>query len=83
MSKDARLDNPSDLPPEFVEWLKRWLEQETSLPLAGKLAGGANIYTETNVTTDRAFDADTVAVAELADVVGTLIKDLRAKGLVG
>lgn len=38
-------------------------------------------YTPTNVTTDRAFDADTVAVAELADVVGTLIADLQALGL--
>ena len=39
-------------------------------------------YTATNVTTDRSFDADTVAVAELADVVGTLIADLRTAGLV-
>jgi hypothetical protein len=31
---------------------------------------------QTNVTADRAFDADTVVVAELADVVGTLISDL-------
>lgn len=38
-------------------------------------------YTPTNVTTDRAFDADTVAIAELADVVGTLINDLKAAGL--
>lgn len=38
-------------------------------------------YTPTNVTTDRAFDADTVAVAELADVVGTLIADLQSLGL--
>lgn len=43
---------------------------------------GAAAYTPTNVTTDRAFDADTVAVAELADVVGTLIADLKAKGIV-
>lgn len=41
----------------------------------------ASAYTPTNVTTDRAFDADTVAVAELADVVGTLIADLQAYGL--
>lgn len=40
-------------------------------------------YSPTNVTTDRAFDADTVLVAELADVVGTLIADLKALGLVG
>jgi len=44
--------------------------------------GTSQTYTETNVTTDRAFDADTVAIAELADVVGTLIGDLRAKGIV-
>ncbi len=51
---------------------------------AWKTVGGmisANAYTPTNVTTDRAFDADTVAVAELADVVGTLIADLKASGL--
>ena len=38
-------------------------------------------YTTTNVTTDRAFNADTVVVAELADVVGTLIADLTANGI--
>jgi Pectate lyase superfamily protein len=41
----------------------------------------ANAYTATNVTTDRTFDADTVAVAELADIVGTLIADLKASGI--
>ncbi len=39
-------------------------------------------YTPTNVTTDRAFDADTVALTELADVVGTLIADMQEKGLI-
>jgi hypothetical protein len=42
------------------------------------LEDDAQTYTPTNVTTDRAFDADTVLVAELADVVGTLIADLQA-----
>jgi hypothetical protein len=37
------------------------------------------VYTPTNVTPDRAFDADSVVVAELADIVGTLIADLQAK----
>jgi hypothetical protein len=37
-------------------------------------------YSVTNVTTDRAYNADTVAIAELADVVGTMIADLRAQG---
>ena len=39
-------------------------------------------YTETNVTTDRTFDASTVAISELADVVGTLIKDLKQVGVI-
>lgn len=39
-------------------------------------------YTATNVTVDRSFDADTVAVAELADVVGTLLSDLRQRGVI-
>jgi hypothetical protein len=39
-------------------------------------------YTPSNVTPDRAFDADTVAVDELADVVGTLIADLKTAGLI-
>lgn len=40
-------------------------------------------YTPSNVTPDRSFDADTVLVAELADVVGTLIADLQTMGIVG
>ena len=39
-------------------------------------------FNESNVTPDRTFDADTVLVAELADIVGTLIVDLRARGIV-
>ena len=35
-------------------------------------------YTPTNVTTDRSYDADLTTVDELADVLGTLIADLKA-----
>ncbi len=38
-------------------------------------------YTPTNVTPDRSFDCDAVAVAELADVVATMIVDLQTYGL--
>ncbi len=44
-------------------------------------AAQAAAYTPTNVTTDRAFDADTVVITELADVVGTIIADLQTYGL--
>lgn len=33
-------------------------------------------YTVTNLNTDRSYDADSTSVAELADVLGTLIDDL-------
>jgi hypothetical protein len=42
----------------------------------------ANDYTVTNEAVDRTFDADTVAIAELADVVGTLINDLALAGII-
>lgn len=44
------------------------------------VAAGA-AYTATNVTPTHSYDADTVLIEELADVVGTLIADLRLKGL--
>ena len=41
----------------------------------------SQLFSATNVTTDRSFDADTVTVAELADIVGTLLADLKAIGV--
>lgn len=38
-------------------------------------------YTPTNVTTDRSYDANATTIDELADVLGTLIADLQAVGL--
>jgi hypothetical protein len=39
-------------------------------------------YTATNVSTDRSYDANATTTDELADVLGTLIADLRTAGLV-
>lgn len=36
---------------------------------------------QSNVTTDRTFDANSTTTDELADVLGTLIADLLAKGV--
>lgn len=41
----------------------------------------AAAYTPTNVTPDRSYDADATSTAELADVLGTVIADLKAYGL--
>jgi hypothetical protein len=40
-------------------------------------------YTPTNVTTDRAYDANATTLDEVADVLGTLIADLKSAGLIG
>lgn len=50
-------------------------------PFGGMQSAGT--YVVTNAAADRSYDADTVTVAELADVVGTLIADLKASGVVG
>jgi hypothetical protein len=39
-------------------------------------------YSVTNLVTDRSYDANATTTAELADVLGTLIADLRTMGLV-
>lgn len=43
----------------------------------------ASAYAATNVSISRAFDADTALTADIADVLGTLIADLRIAGIVG
>ena len=46
-------------------------------------SGGLATYTPTNVTTDRSYNANATTVAELADVLGTLIADFQAAGVLG
>lgn len=46
------------------------------------VATSPQTYATTNVTTDRTYDANATTVDELADIVGTLISDLRTLGLV-
>lgn len=44
--------------------------------------GAKQTYTPTNVVTNRSFDADTVVLSDLADIVGTLIADLQTLELI-
>lgn len=44
--------------------------------------GPVQTYSVSNVTTDRAYDANSTTIDEIADVLGTLLADLRAKGIV-
>lgn len=58
---------------EFKYYNSVWYEQAP---------GVTSAYTITNAATDRAYDAAATTVAELANVLGTLISDLRTAGLV-
>lgn len=43
---------------------------------------GTSAYAPTNVTTDRTYDANATSTDELADVLGTLIADLKSLGVI-
>ncbi len=43
----------------------------------------SSAYTPTNVVTLRTYNADATSLDELADIVGTMIADLQAKGILG
>lgn len=75
MSKIARPPRGND-PEDWKDWA-----EEVERTINGLLASVAT-YTATNVTTDRSFDADSTSTGELADVLGTLIADLRSKGFI-
>lgn len=77
----GRLPSPSsDYSQRWANQLVNQLEQNIA---ATNLAASSTRYTVTNVTTDRSYDANSTSTAELADVLGTLIDDLRARGVLG
>lgn len=45
------------------------------------MSGSAQTYTVTNGSIDRAYDANSTSLNEIADVLGTLISDLQARGI--
>lgn len=53
-----------------------------TIALLSDIPTSAEIYTPTNVVTDRAYDANATTLDELADVVGTLIADLQAINII-
>ena len=70
ISRPPRNDDADDL----RKWLEE-VERVINLLLANRSAGA---YTVTNVSTDRTYDANATTVDELADVLGTLIADLKS-----
>ncbi len=86
----AHIDTPGD---PAVNAAKMWVDFSSNLQVKIRNGGttktktimpfAPSAYTVTNDLTDRAYDANTVAIEELADVVGTIIADLQGLGLLG
>lgn len=76
MALPAKIARPprSDDPEDLRQWLEE-VERVINLLLANQ---SASVYAPTNVTPDRAYDANATSTDELADVLGTLIADLQA-----
>ena len=66
--------NPTLRGAEFLEAVQRALNtiEDTD---------SVRVYTVSSVATSRSFNADTVTLPELADVVGTLIADIKSGGI--
>jgi hypothetical protein len=54
-----------------TKWVVLWWSHDLS-----------GVYTTSNVTTDRSFNADSTTLEELADVLGTLIADLKTSKII-
>jgi|TARA_R110000824_G_scaffold401755_1_gene614911 hypothetical protein len=79
--RHGRLPSPSS---EYNQrWANQLVNQLEQNIAATNLAASSARYTVTNVTPDRTFDANSTSTAELADVLGTLIDDLRTRGVLG
>lgn len=79
--RSGRLPSP---PFEYSQrWANQLVNQVEQNMSATNLAASSSRYTVTNVTADRTLDADSTSTAEIADVLGTLIQDLRDRGVIG
>jgi hypothetical protein len=65
-------------------WLAAHLQelQQFSDDVVTPAGPTAAVYSVSNVTTTRTYDAASTDADELADVLGTLIADLQSKGVI-
>lgn len=82
---EAGIMSPSVYDPTLVEGDVFDRANHTGTQASSTISGldipQPNGYTPTNVSTDRTYDANATDVNELADVLGTLIADLQAAGI--
>lgn len=63
-----------------IDWLITAVKQIERASHEVTAETAADSFAPSNVTETRTFDADTVTLAGLADVVGTLVNDLKRRG---
>jgi hypothetical protein len=63
-----------------VEWLVRAMYKIEVASQDIDALTIADNFTVTNLTEDRDFDADSTTLAEVADVLGTLLQDMKDRG---
>lgn len=73
---------PIESPREWLTWANMMTRIMEQYELFTAHPASTNKYSVSNLTTDREYDADSTTTAELADVLGTLITDLKAKGVI-
>lgn len=80
---DTYLHSPSaDVVELFVGGTKMLKANATQMAWFDATLSALQAYTVTNGTVSRTFDADTVTLPQLADIVYTLLKDMTAPGVV-
>ncbi len=64
------------------QWMNSILDRlDLSFELLARIIQSG--YTTSNVTTTRTIDADATSTAEIADVLCTLIEDMKSRGVLG
>lgn len=66
-----------------LDWCIRAIQQIAAASQTADPNQAADSYTITNLTVSRSFNADTVTTAQLADIVGTFLQDLKRRGVKG
>ena len=70
-------------PEEYDQaWMQRVMDRQDQIFALLNRAAGTG-YQMTNVTTTKALDADSTSTAELADVLGNLIDEMKLRGMLG
>lgn len=77
------IDSAGAMGRRFSEYVEQNAEEVNRLsPIVDKLVSNSVSYSTSNATVSRTLNADTATTAQIADVLGTLIADLKSAGII-